>query len=177
MKECAEFFLASENKLPALAVGSTGWSSNEKNIISKLAQRTSVLQTSNFSLGVATLNRILRDAAPLLRKLGYTPVLVEAHHCHKKDAPSGTALLLRDTIAAADGAEPCQTHSIRAGEVIGDHEVTYYGAADHLCFGHFAQDRGLFARGSIEVALWLAKMARAQSGQLSMDDFVKEMLK
>jgi len=101
---------------------------------------------------VAVLVRILEAAAPLLAELGYTPVLVEAHHRHKKDAPSGTALNLRQ---AMHPFADVQTHAIRAGETTGRHEVTFYGERDRIVAGHEALDRDLFATGAIEAALWL----------------------
>lgn len=157
--------------LPAFVVGSTGWSDAGKRTLEELARRAPVLAATNFSTGVGALLRILETAAPLLRKLGYQPVLVETHHRHKKDAPSGTALTLA---SAVDPAGPSQVpmHSIRAGEIIGDHEITFYGPGDHVTLGHFAQDRSIFARGAIEVALWLAHQRRAgKTGQLTMADY------
>lgn len=107
-------------------------------------------------MGVFAVSEILKQFSPQLKALGYTPVLVEAHHCHKKDAPSGTALSLQKAI---DPMQPSQiqTHSIRAGEVIGEHSVTFYGAGDRITLHHSAQDRSIFARGAIEVALWMAR--------------------
>ena len=65
----------------------------------RLAERTPVLMASNFSTGVLVLQELLRMASPMLRSLGYTPVIVEKHHRHKKDAPSGTALSLQKAIS------------------------------------------------------------------------------
>jgi 4-hydroxy-tetrahydrodipicolinate reductase len=151
-----------EKKLPAFVVGSTGWRPEERRHLDELSRITPVLMASNFSTGVLALTELLRQAAPVLAKLGYTPVIVESHHRHKKDAPSGTAITLQRAISAKDPAS-VQTHSVRAGEVIGDHEVTFYGPGDHLTLGHFAQDRSIFARGAIDVALWLA----GQRGKVS----------
>ncbi|MGZ3689244.1 MAG: dihydrodipicolinate reductase C-terminal domain-containing protein, partial [Bdellovibrionota bacterium] len=67
-----------------------------------------------------------------------------------------------------------QTHSVRAGEIIGDHEVTFYGAGDHLTFGHFAQDRSIFARGAIQAAIWLATR-RGKPGMVTMENFFEEL--
>jgi 4-hydroxy-tetrahydrodipicolinate reductase len=137
--------------------------------------------SSNFSTGVQALLAVLRAHAPLLEKLGYAPVIVETHHRHKKDAPSGTALSLQRAISPA-GPGNLQTHAVRAGEVVGDHEVIFYGPGDHLTFGHFAQDRSVFARGAIEAALWLAsRSARldappvsGSSPILGMEQFFQE---
>jgi 4-hydroxy-tetrahydrodipicolinate reductase len=116
----------------------------------------------------------LKSASPLLEKLGYTPVVTETHHKHKKDMPSGTAISIQRAIAPA-GPGNVQTHSVRAGEIIGDHEVTFYGPGDHLTFGHFAQDRSIFARGAIDCALWLSSK-KGQTGLFSIEDFFKTKL-
>lgn len=145
---------SSNASLPVFIVGSTGWKIDERRELESLAEKTPVLMSSNFSLGVLALQEALRTISPLLEGLGYTPVIVETHHKHKKDAPSGTALALQRAISPA-GPGNVQTHAIRAGEIIGDHSVTYHGVADTLTFSHHAQDRSIFARGAIEAALWL----------------------
>lgn len=158
--------------IPALVVGSTGWTKEGEKLLQELATRTPVLKATNFSIGVLALGRILREYGGLLKDLGYTPVLVEAHHRHKKDAPSGTAMTLRSCIDP-NHPESIQTHAIRAGEVIGDHEVTFHGPADKLVMGHFAQNRTLFARGALEAVLWLGELRKSgASGRvLSMEDW------
>jgi 4-hydroxy-tetrahydrodipicolinate reductase len=159
---------------PALIVASTGWKLDQRKELEAYAALAPVLISSNFSLGVLALMDILKKASPMLEKLGYTPVISETHHRHKKDSPSGTALSLQRVISPA-GPGNVQTHSVRAGEIIGDHEVTFYGSADQLTFGHFAQDRSIFARGAIEAALWLAeKRAAGAKGILSIDTFFSE---
>lgn len=155
MLELAQAAAKAAGTLPAFVVGSTGWTIDQRRALEELAKKTPVLMASNFSTGVLVLTELLKQAAPLLDQLGYTPVIVEAHHKHKKDAPSGTALSLQRAIAPA-GPGNVQTHAVRAGEVIGDHEVTFYSAGDRIQLGHFAQDRSIFARGAIDVALWLA---------------------
>jgi 4-hydroxy-tetrahydrodipicolinate reductase len=162
--------------LPALVVGSTGWKIDERRELEDLAQKTAVLMSSNFSTGVLAVLEILRNASPVLEKLGYTPVLVETHHRHKKDAPSGTAIAMQRAVAPA-GPGNVQTHSVRAGEVIGDHELTLYGPGDHITIGHFAQDRSIFARGAIEAAIWLAEKNKTPAvgmGLIGIETFFKE---
>src|SRR5262249_21737279 len=90
-----------EGPLPAFAVGSTGWPVDDRRVLEELAKRTPVLLGSNFSMGVLALIEILKGASPLFEKLGYTPVIVETHHRHKKDTPSGTALSLQRTVSPA----------------------------------------------------------------------------
>lgn len=159
--------------LPVFVVGSTGW--KDLNSLQLLAKRTPVLVSTNFSTGVQALLHILNQNSALLKSLGYSPVLIERHHIHKKDAPSGTAKSIQ---VAIDPTAPdsVQTHAIRSGEVIGDHEITFHGTADKIVLGHFAQDRSIFARGAIEVGLWLAKNRNRfqnETTPLDMSDYFK----
>ncbi|MEO5970013.1 MAG: dihydrodipicolinate reductase C-terminal domain-containing protein [Bdellovibrionia bacterium] len=158
--------------LPAFVVGSTGWNAADEKTLIELGSRAPVLIASNFSTGVSALARILQQASPLLEKLGYTPVIVETHHEHKVDAPSGTAISLQKAIRPSKPGT-IQTHSIRAGEVIGDHEVTFYGKNDQITISHFAQNRSIFAHGAIQAALWLAqnRSMRSPQGLLSMENY------
>jgi 4-hydroxy-tetrahydrodipicolinate reductase len=166
--------LGPSEKPPALVVASTGWKLEERKKLEEYSKKAPLLISANFSMGVLALLEILKTASPLLEKLGYNPVITETHHTHKKDSPSGTAISLQRVIAPA-GPGNVQTHSIRGGEIIGDHTITFYGPADHLTFGHFAQDRSVFARGAIEAALWLAtKRAAGLNGIASMEAFFRE---
>ena len=138
---------------PATVVsGTTGLSDDLLARIRKLGASRKVLHATNFSAGVAALNHLLRQSATMLQSLGYTPVITETHHRHKQDAPSGTALTLRQNLAPYDDVE---IHSIRAGEVPGTHEIAFFGDSDQLYLRHEARDRGAFATGAIEAALWL----------------------
>lgn len=167
--------ISSTPSLPPLIVGSTGWTLDQRKELEGLAKKTPVLMSSNFSTGVMALSCVLREASPILEKLGYRPVIVETHHQNKKDAPSGTALSLQ-RVLSPDGPDNVSIHSVRGGEIIGDHEVTFYGKADHITIGHFAQDRSIFARGAIDAALWLCTVKN--SGKiLSVEDYFREKLK
>lgn len=161
-------------KLPAFVIGSTGWNSTQLAKLEKLAEKTPVLTSSNFSIGVLAALEIFRHAAPMLHAFGYTPVLVEGHHKHKKDSPSGTAISIQKALAAAY-PDAIQTHSARAGEVIGDHEVSFYGAADKITIGHFAQDRSVFARGAIDVAVWLSSK-KATGSLIPIQSFFQDKI-
>lgn len=178
MMDLAQVALKHSGALPVFVVGSTGWKLEERRSLEELAKKTPVLMASNFSTGVSALIEVLKLASPLIEKLGYTPVIRETHHKNKKDSPSGTALSLQRSISPA-GPGNVQTFSVRAGEIIGDHEVTYYGVGDHLTFGHFAQDRSVFARGAIDVALWLAsKRGQALGGSLiGIEKYFEELKK
>jgi 4-hydroxy-tetrahydrodipicolinate reductase len=167
--------MAPATPLPAFVIGSTGW--KDQAILHSLAQRTWVLASSNFSVGVLALLRVLGEASPLLQRLGYTPVLTEVHHRHKKDAPSGTARMMLAQMSP-DRPESIQTHAIRAGEVIGKHSVTFYGPADEITLSHEALDRSLFARGAVDLALWLsARRGQPSPGRLiSPDEYLDSVL-
>src|SRR5262249_26475331 len=101
-------------ELPALVIGSTGWKIDDRSQWEKPAASVPIMMSSNFPTGVLALLEILRQASPLLEKLGYLPVIVETHHRHKKDSPSGTALSIQRTVSPA-GPGNVQTHSVRAG--------------------------------------------------------------
>jgi 4-hydroxy-tetrahydrodipicolinate reductase len=128
----------------------------------------------NTSLGVFALTTALRALDRLLPP-SMEAAIFEVHHAAKKDAPSGTALSIQRVISPA-GPGNVQTQSIRAGEIIGDHEITFYGPGDHLTIGHFAQDRSIFARGAIDAALWLAgkRGSGSISGLIGMEAFFRE---
>jgi 4-hydroxy-tetrahydrodipicolinate reductase len=163
-------------KGPALIVASTGWKLDQRKILEDAAQIVPVVMSSNFSLGVLAFLEILKSAAPLLDSLGYLPVITETHHRHKKDSPSGTALSIQRVISPS-GPGGVQTHSVRAGEVIGDHQVSYYGTSDILRFEHTAANRDIFARGAIQAALWLARKRQADSyfhGMIPVDVFFSD---
>ncbi|MGK5088005.1 dihydrodipicolinate reductase C-terminal domain-containing protein [Bdellovibrionota bacterium FG-2] len=163
------------SKLPVFVLGSTGWTPEQQRELEPLFEKTLVVQSSNFSLGVLAFQHILKNAAPLLNRLGYVPSIVETHHIHKKDAPSGTAISLQKILNPNTPAA-IPTQSIREGEVIGDHLITFQGSEDRIQMGHFAADRAIFARGAIEVALWLTGKRTANleaSGRVAIEEFLK----
>ena len=173
MQSLAHFAIEHSSHLPAFIVGSTGWNPEDNKILQTLAKKAPVLVASNFSAGVYLLGEILKEYAPIFEKLGYTPTLLEVHHRHKKDSPSGTAMTLQRLINPKH-PEDVQTQSIRAGEVVGNHEVVFYGPNDHIKLAHYAQDRGLFARGAVEAALWLGRQKLDQpslSGLFGLKDY------
>lgn len=163
--------------LPALIIGSTGLGSSEQKMLDELSRRAALLQAANFSLGVELMQMMLRASAPHLRRLGYSVTLSETHHVHKKDRPSGTALAFMKTLEQAGFSHPpCQ--SIREGEVIGTHEIRFSGSSDEIFLRHTASDRALFARGAVEVALWIAQMRMKNSsfiGRLTLTDYFRAL--
>lgn len=163
--------LAAEAGGPALVIGATGFSEEQEAQIAAAAARIPIVKSGNFSLGVAVLAALVRQAAARLGPDLWDIEIVEAHHRHKKDAPSGTALLLGE--AAAEGRESRLTDlrapesranarrpgtigfaSLRGGEIVGEHAVILAGPEEVLTLSHSARDRALFARGALAAAAW-----------------------
>lgn len=179
MSQLATLAIQKGKGLPKFVVGSTGWTPEGSAILDQLARLSPVLVSSNFSPGIHLVSSILKDYSPLLEKLGYHPILIEKHHRHKKDAPSGTAKTLQRTIDPKN-PDRIQTHSIRAGEIIGDHEVSFYSRGDVVTLSHHAQDRSIFARGALEVARWLHQNPSSSPRVLGMNDYfqsIKSLIK
>ena len=157
-----------------IVVGTTGLTTQHHALIDNAAARIAVLQTNTTSLGITLLARLVADAA---EKLGsdWDIEIVEAHHRHKVDAPSGTALLLGEAAAEGRGAPLNDLKvvdragligaraegtigfaSIRGGSIAGDHQVLFAGPGERLELIHRAESREIFARGAVRAALWLA---------------------
>lgn len=140
----------------ALVSGTTGLSESQCEALAVAAESIPLLWSANFSLGVAVLHELVARAAAALP--AWDCHLVETHHVRKADAPSGTALALGQTIAAARGQAPHYL-SLRAGDVVGEHLVQFTGAGERLELIHRATDRDIFARGALEAAARLAGRA------------------
>ena len=166
----------SGGRLPAFVVGSTGWTPEQMVHLEALARKARVLMASNFSTGIGLLNEILRQFAPALLRIGYQPAIVETHHKHKKDAPSGTAITLARSVNPTDPSL-VQTLSLRAGEVIGDHDVSFFGPGDTITLRHHARDRSVFARGAVDAAIWLVDKPATFTGGaiIGLDAYLKEI--
>ncbi len=142
-------------KVP-LVVGTTGLTDVQRAQVAAAARKTAVFMAPNFSRGVTLLLRLAEEAARRLPD--YDAAIVEAHHKGKKDAPSGTALRLAQSVSEGRrSSEPVPTSSIRAGGIVGDHTLTLAGPFDSLVLSHSAQSRDAFALGALEAALWTAK--------------------
>lgn len=156
-----------------LIVGTTGLGPVEHAALKTASIKAPVLVSGNMSLGVNILLSLVEQTAAKL-KADYDIEIFEAHHRHKVDAPSGTALMLGEAAAKARGVTlkdsmmPARYGQIgarvpgsigfsvfRGGDVIGDHTVTFAGMGERLELSHKASDRSLFARGAIEAAIWL----------------------
>jgi 4-hydroxy-tetrahydrodipicolinate reductase len=154
----------------ALVSGTTGIDAALKARLRAAAQRIALMHASNFSLGVAVLSRLLREAAAALPD--WDLEIVEAHHGRKEDAPSGTALALGEVAAEARGTSLAEAGVmgsrggrrqpgsigfavVRGGDIVGEHTAMLIGAGERVELGHRATDRSIFARGAIEAAHWL----------------------
>lgn len=163
--------------LPALVIGSTGLKPDQQDLLDELSKRAALLQAANFSLGIELVQMMLRKTAPHLHRLGYSVTISETHHIHKKDKPSGTALALQRTLEHAGFAHP-PCNAIREGEVIGTHEIHFVGSSDEIFLRHTANDRSLFARGAVEVALWMT-LKRTKNlaihGRMTLTDYFQDL--
>jgi 4-hydroxy-tetrahydrodipicolinate reductase len=145
----------------ALVSGTTGLSPAQSAALDAAAARVAVLWAPNFSVGVAVLTELVRQAAAALP--GWDADVVEAHHIHKKDAPSGTALHLGAAVEAGRGRAPHYA-SLRAGDIVGEHTVQLAGTGERLELVHRATNRDIFARGALEAARRLAGRSPGRHG-------------
>jgi len=144
-----------------LVEGTTGWQDREAEVRRAVEQAGgggAMIYGANFSLGVNLFYRIVRHAGALFSGLeGYSPSIDEAHHARKKDAPSGTALRLRDILREAlGGGRDVPVTSTREGDIPGIHRVTFDSAADRILLVHEARSREGFAAGALLAARWIA---------------------
>jgi 4-hydroxy-tetrahydrodipicolinate reductase len=150
-----------------VVVGTTGWH-GELDRVSALVKDAdgALLWAPNFSIGAAILTLLSTRAGALIRGLDdYDVHVTETHHVHKRDAPSGTAIQLRDALSGASGRS-IETTSIRIGHVPGRHEVLMDGPDEYVSLTHEVRDRSVFADGALRAALWL----RGRKGIFTMKD-------
>lgn len=153
--------------------GTTGWYDELPRLRALANELNGALFTApNFSVGVAVFARIAERAAALLAPLGaFDAHLVETHHRAKKDAPSGTAAMLRDTVQPTLGREVPVT-SVRVGSVPGTHELILDAPFEQIRLTHEARDRRVFADGALLAARWLI----GRRGVFDMTDLLDSLL-
>ncbi|OGY49646.1 MAG: 4-hydroxy-tetrahydrodipicolinate reductase [Candidatus Buchananbacteria bacterium RIFCSPHIGHO2_02_FULL_39_17] len=171
----------------ATIIATTGLSQTQLNELRKLSDGIPILQATNFSLGVTVLNHLVNLAAKFL-PLNYQTEIIEEHHSRKLDAPSGTAQTLIQAICDARFSSPefavccgrqgrsdaprpngqIGVHSIRAGNITGNHEVVFAGPAEVLRLRHEAQGPEFFAQGALTAVKWLARQEKP--GWYMMED-------
>jgi 4-hydroxy-tetrahydrodipicolinate reductase len=153
-------------------IGTTGWAEGEDKPLLAAARHARIIKSGNMSLGVNLLAALVRKAAAALDS-DFDIEVLEMHHKHKVDAPSGTALLLGEAAAKGRGID-LSAHSVRSrdgimeprtagdigfatlrgGSVIGEHSVIFAGEGERIELTHRSEDRQLFARGAVKAALW-----------------------
>ena len=170
----------------AHVIGTTGFSDSDLAAIAQAARTGRIVRAGNMSLGVNLLVTLTQQVAAALG-VDYDIEIVEAHHRHKVDAPSGTALMLgeaaargrdvalaevadrgRDGITGARVPGAIGFHAIRGGDFIGEHDVIFAGAGERITLRHVASDRALFARGALKAAVWVQEQAPGEYAMLDV---------
>ena len=158
-----------------VVIGTTGFTKREENLIKKFSKKIPILKAGNMSLGVNLLMYLTEIASKSLGKKFLTKVY-EVHHKHKKDFPSGTALMLARGVAVGKNKEfykmigkkflnkksfpygnKINFNSIRKGEVIGEHEVSFSSGKEIVTLNHESFDRALYSEGALTAAQWLSR--------------------
>ena len=166
----ANFSRYIELKVPVV-IGTTGWNAHVDTLrAAAAAARLGIVAAANFSIGVNIFQLVAAEAARLMRdQKQYGAWIHEAHHATKRDAPSGTALQLRDALAQAGFNRTIDMSSTRAGAIPGTHTIGFDSASDTIELIHTARDRRGFATGALLAARWI----QGKEGWYSMQDVLK----
>ena len=159
LKACQKFGVG-------MVIGTTGLSTQQIAQIKAAAKKIPIVFSSNMSVGVNLVFALIQKAAGVTGK-NYSINLTETHHVHKKDAPSGTAKSMAEIAEQSSKTKVAEVESIRVGEVIGDHTITFESPVDTISISHHAKTRDIFAEGSLVAARFLAQK---KSGLFSMQD-------
>jgi 4-hydroxy-tetrahydrodipicolinate reductase len=165
--------LANLRHARAMVIGTTGFSAAQRSVVAEAAKRIPIVMAANFAVGVNAAYKLAETAARILGE-GYDVEILEAHHRHKVDAPSGTALKLGEVVAAAlnrrlgdvsrhgrsgeTGERPAKEigfHAIRGGDIVGEHTVLFAGAGERVEITVRSQSRMTYAAGALRAAKWL----------------------
>ena len=168
-----------------VVIGTTGFTKKEENLIKKFSKKIAILKAGNMSLGINLLMYLTEIASKSLGN-NFLSKVFEVHHKHKKDYPSGTALMLGKGIAVGKNknfykligkkylnkknfpyGKKINFNSIRKGEIVGEHEVTFSSGKEIITLNHEAFDRELYSEGAFTAAKWLINK---KSGLYSMRD-------
>jgi len=149
----------------AMVIGTTGLSDGEKQKINEASRKIPIVFSSNMSVGVNVLFKLVENASKALGA-NYNVSIKEAHHIHKKDAPSGTAKTLAQVVKDSRGNIDVPIESQREGEIVGDHTITFESPLDKIELTHSAKTRDIFAKGALEAARFIVgKAAKLYSMQ------------
>lgn len=171
--------------------GTTAWSDVELVGLEELARGCIIFLSYNMSIGINVISKLAHEARLLLSS-EYECEVLDFHHSAKTDAPSGTALLLGQSVARAAGVDLKDVMrtdrnghrkngeigfaSLRAGGVVGEHSVIFASQSEIITISHQSLNRDIFAIGALKVARWLYETKPACGGIYSMQDFMKEAL-
>jgi 4-hydroxy-tetrahydrodipicolinate reductase len=160
-----------------LVEGTTGWNARKAEATRVVEEQAgALLYGANFSIGVNLFYRIVERAAELLQSVeAYAPFIEEAHHARKRDAPSGTALHLRDLLAETGSEIPIS--STRAGYIPGTHRVGFDSTADQILLTHTARTREGFAAGALLAASWIRGQRGVYEFSETLDRILEERTK
>jgi 4-hydroxy-tetrahydrodipicolinate reductase len=158
----------------AIVVGATGWND-------RLSEVTAIVKSgggalvygANFSIGVNIFYKLVEQAAASLAATGYEPFIEEQHHARKKDAPSGTAIALRDIVKRAAARVDVPVAATRAGHITGTHRVGFDGAVDQILLIHQAKSRDGFADGALFAAEWIAGRKGVYEFAAAVDEMIQ----
>jgi len=151
----------------ALVIGTTGLKDSDFEMLRELARQVAVVQSYNFSIGINALKIILANYSKFFED--WDLEIVEIHHNKKKDAPSGTAIMLQNATGRS-----CPMHSLRVGGVPGDHNVIFSNEGEVVVFNHRAISRSVFAHGALKAAEFAAT---AKPGLYSFEEVLQCSLK
>lgn len=154
----------------AIVIGATGFSSEQIEQINEAAREIPILMSSNMSVGVNICYKLLSNASQLLRD-DWDVSILDLHHQHKRDAPSGTAKQMARIVSDKTGKNltDIQIESYRKGDIVGTHIVTFKNPLEFITIAHEAQDRSIFAQGAVVAARWLSDKG---PGLYSMQDVI-----
>jgi 4-hydroxy-tetrahydrodipicolinate reductase len=152
----------------SLVIGTTGWSQHEAALRQAVADAgVGIVVAPNFSTGVVLFDALVAQAAKLFApQAEFSAFIHEAHHSAKKDAPSGTALLLKKSMEQAGFGRAIDVSATRAGFIPGTHTIGFDGPAETITLTHTARDRTAFARGALAAANWV----QGKRGWFTMKD-------
>lgn len=183
-----QYLEACEEAGVKMVIGTTGFTADQKARITQASQNLGIVFAPNMSVGVTLLTTLVQAAAKVLKQ-GYDIEVIEAHHRHKVDAPSGTALRLGEAAAAGAGRDFAKVAlyaregimgerdpdsigfaTVRGGDIVGDHTVLFAGAGERIELTHKASSRATFAVGALRAAKFLAGKQR---GLYDMQDVLE----
>ena len=175
-----------ERMIPMI-ICTTGLSDRQISSIREASKQVAILRSGNMSLGINLLMKLVRDAAKTLSPNGFDTEIIEMHHSRKLDAPSGTALMLADSVSK--GANEAMTYtfsrskrreprdpseigisSVRGGTIVGVHDVLFAGQDEIIELKHTANSRAIFAKGAVSAAKFLAQKG---PGMYDMSDVIE----